>query len=102
MPESLRKGMCWNTKLLRQLDSSQISGSRQNFNFRNQTWGCPGDTSGKEPACSAGDKEGCGSVLGSGRALVEGEATHSTALVGRIPWTEELAGSVHSVAKSWA
>ena len=81
MPESLRKEMCWNTELPRQLESYQISGSRQNLNFRNQTWGCPGDTSGKESACSAGDKEGCASILGSGRPLVEGEATHSTALV---------------------
>ena len=41
--------MCWNTELLRQLESSQILRSRQNLNFRNQTQGFPGDTSGKEP-----------------------------------------------------
>ena len=72
--------MCWNTELRRQLESSQISRSRQNLNFRNQIWDFPGDTSGKEPAFSAGDKEGCGSILGSGRPLVEGKATHSTIL----------------------
>ena len=40
-----------------------------------------------------------GSIPGSGRS--PGEATHSSILASRIPWTEEPGGLVHRVAKSW-
>ena len=33
-----------------------------------------------------------GSILGSGRSLKEGMATHSTILAWRIPWTEACGG----------
>ena len=38
--------------------------------------------------------------LGQEDALEKGIATHSSILAWRIPWTEELGGSVHAVAKS--
>ena len=44
---------------------------------------------GKESASNAGDLS---SVLGLGRSLEEGMATHSSILAWRIPWTEELGG----------
>ena len=39
--------------------------------------------------------------LGQEDPLEKGAATHSSILAPRIPWTEELAGYVHGVAKSW-
>ena len=51
--------------------------------------GFPGGSDGKESACNVGDK---GSVLGSGRSLEEGMATHSSILAWRLPWTEEPGG----------
>ena len=48
----------------------------------------PGGSDGKESACNAGDPDLI-SVLG--RSL-EGNATHSSILAWRIPWTEEHAG----------
>ena len=47
--------------------------------------GFPGDSDGKESACSAGD-------LGSKRPLEKGMAAHSSILAWRIPWTEEPDG----------
>ena len=47
----------------------------------------PGDSEGKESACSAGD---LGLILGWEYSLEKGMATHSTILAWRIPWTEEL------------
>ena len=44
--------------------------------------GFPGSSAGKEAACNAGD-------LGWEDPLEEGEATLSSVLAGRIPWTEE-------------
>ena len=41
---------------------------------------------GKESACNAGDLDW---ILKSGRSPGEGNATHSTILAQRIPWTEE-------------
>ena len=38
---------------------------------------------------NAQDVGGMGSILGSGRFLEEGMATHSSILAWRIPWTEE-------------
>ena len=39
-------------------------------------------------------------ILGQEEPLEKGIATHSSILAWRIPWTEELGGSVHAVAKS--
>ena len=49
----------------------------------------PGGSDGKKSACNVG---GLGSIPGSGRSPVEEMATHSSILVWRIPWTEELGG----------
>ena len=46
----------------------------------------PGGSDGKESACNVGD---LGSILGLGRSLEEGMATHSSILAWRIPWTKE-------------
>ena len=46
----------------------------------------PQSSVGEESACSAGD---LGSVLGSGRSSGGGNATHSSILAWKIPWTEE-------------
>ena len=54
----------------------------------------PGGSAGKESACNAGD---LGSILGFGRSLDEGKATHSRILDWRIPWTVYR---VHGVTKS--
>ena len=51
-----------------------------------------GGTSGKEPTCNAGDVRDECSIPGSGRSPGEGNATHSSILAWRIPWTEEPAG----------
>ena len=51
--------------------------------------GIPSGSDGKESACSAGDS---GSIPGSGRALEEEMATHSSILAQKIPWTEEPGG----------
>ena len=48
--------------------------------------GFPGGSDGKESGCNAGD---LGSILGFGRSLEKGVATHSSILAWRIPWTEE-------------
>ena len=47
----------------------------------------------KESACNVGD---LGSILGLGRSVEEGTATHSSILAWRIPWTEEP-GGLHSM-----
>ena len=54
--------------------------------------GFPGGSDGKGSTCSAGDPA---SILGSGNALEEGMATHSSILAWRIPWTEKV-GGLHS------
>ena len=46
----------------------------------------PCSSVGKESACSAGD---LGSILGQDNHLEKGNATHSSILTWRIPWTEE-------------
>ena len=53
------------------------------------TSGFPGGSDSKEPACDTGDLD---SILGSGRSLQKEMATHSSILVGEIPWTEEPGG----------
>ena len=50
-------------------------------------WSFPGGSDSKEPSYNAGDP---GLILGLGRSLGEGVATHSSILAWRIPWTEEL------------
>ena len=49
----------------------------------------PGSSDGKESACNAGD---LGLIPGLGRSPGEENATHSSILAWRIPWTEELGG----------
>ena len=49
----------------------------------------PGSSDGKESACNAGD---LGLIPGLGRSPGEENATHSSILVWRIPWTEEPGG----------
>ena len=51
--------------------------------------GFPGDSDGKESACSAGD---LGSFLGREDPLEKGMATHSSILAWRILQTEEPGG----------
>ena len=62
--------------------------------------GLPMWLSGKESACSAGDK--WVPSLGQGDSLEEEMATHSSILAWRIPWTEEPSG-LQSMGsqKSW-
>ena len=48
-----------------------------------------GGSDDKESACNAGDP---GSILGLGRSLEMGMATHSSIVAWRIPWTEEPGG----------
>ena len=48
--------------------------------------GFPSGSDGKESACNPGDM---GSILGLGRSLEKGMATHFSILAWRIPWTEE-------------
>ena len=53
--------------------------------------GFPGDSLGKESACSAGDAGDAGSIPGSERSPGVGMTAHSNILAWRIPWTEESA-----------
>ena len=46
--------------------------------------GFPDDSAGRESACNAGDLN---SIPGLGRSPGEGNATHSSILTWRIPWT---------------
>ena len=46
----------------------------------------------KNPPANAGGIRDAGLVPGSGRSPGEGNATHSSILVWRIPWTEEPDG----------
>ena len=46
----------------------------------------------KNPLASADDVRDVGLVPGSGRSPGEGNNTHSSILVWRIPWTEESGG----------
>ena len=49
----------------------------------------PGGSDSKASACNAGDP---GSIPGSGRSPGEGNATHSSILAWKFPWTEESGG----------
>ena len=46
----------------------------------------------KNPPASAEDIRDMGSIPGLGRGPGEGQATHSSILAWRIPWTEGLVG----------
>ena len=46
----------------------------------------------KKPPANAGDIRDVGSIPGSGRSSGGGNATHSSILGWRIPWTEEPGG----------
>ena len=46
--------------------------------------GFPGGSAGEESACNVG---ALGSIPGLGRSLEKGEATHSSILAWRLPWT---------------
>ena len=60
-------------------------------------WGFSDSSVGKEPACNAGDP---GLIPGSGRSPGEGNATHSSTPVQKIPWAQEPGGAiVHGVVK---
>ena len=59
-----------------------------------QTWGFPGDASGKEPSYQCRRHESCGfdPWVGKMPCLEEGVATPSSILAWRIPWTEKPGG----------
>ena len=56
------------------------------------TLGYTNGSAGKESACNAGDIGDASSILGWGRSPGGGQATHSSILAWRIPWTEEPGG----------
>ena len=58
----------------------------------NHNRGFSGGASGKEPPANAGDISDEGSILESGRSPGDGNATHSSILAWKIPWTEEAGG----------
>ena len=51
--------------------------------------GFPSGTVIKNPPASAGDARDAGSIPGSGRSLGGRNATYSSILAWKIPWTEE-------------
>ena len=55
----------------------------------------------KNPPTNTGGVRVEGSIPGSGKSLEKEMATHSSVLVGEIPWTEEPGGlhTIHGVAK---
>ena len=59
---------------------------------KDKRYGFPGGSEVKASACNVGD---LGSIPGLGRSPGEGNATHSSILAQRIPWTEEPGGLVH-------
>ena len=52
----------------------------------------------KNPPTNVGDARNAGSVPGLGRSPGGGNATHSSILAWKIPWSEE-AGIVHQIAR---
>ena len=59
-------------------------------------WGLPDGSVGQDSTCNAGDTGDAGLISGLGRSPGEENATHSSILAWRIPWTEE-AGSLKSM-----
>ena len=53
------------------------------------TWGFPGGSEGKASACNVGN---LGSSPGWGRSPGEGNATHTSILAWKTPWTEKPGG----------
>ena len=60
------------------------------FNYILLCEGFPCGSAGTESACNVRD---LGSILGLGRSLEKGGATHSSILAWRIPWTVKSMGS---------
>ena len=60
--------------------------------------GSPGAPVVKNPPASAGDT---GSIPGLGRSLGIGNATHSSILAWKIPWTEESGGLQSMVSQKF-
>ena len=58
--------------------------------------GFPHGSDGKESTCNAGGTGDAGLISGLGRSPGEGNATHSSILAWKIPWTEE-AGRLKSM-----
>ena len=56
------------------------------------TYGFPGDSTGQEFACNAGDEETQVQSLGQENLLEKEMATHFSILAWEIPWTEEPDG----------
>ena len=73
----LYNGKIWNTE---ELIIIQDHGKKVGF---------PGGSVSKESVCRAGN---LGSIIGLGRSLEKGMATHFSILAWRIPWTEEPGG----------
>ena len=73
-----------------------ISKSNLNYTFfiksRKGACGFSGDTVVKNSPANAGDTRHAGSIPGLGRCPGGGNATHSSILAQRIPWTEEPGG----------
>ena len=66
--------------------------------MESQTRGFPGGSNSKESICNVRD---LGSILDCEDSLEKGVATHSSILVWRIPWTEELGkATVEGVTES--
>ena len=59
------------------------------LNISKPEWGFPGGSAERESTCDAGDT---GLIPESGRSLGREMATLSSALAGKIPWTEEPGG----------
>ena len=55
-------------------------------------WGFPDGSVGKESTCNGGDTGDAGLISGLGRSPGEGNATHSSIVAWKIPWTEEAGG----------
>ena len=73
-----------NTRILTTFHKSSLLVLKLNNFF--QHLGFPGDSDGKESACSAGEAS---SILGWEEPLEKEMATHSSILAWEIPWTEE-------------
>ena len=58
----------------------------------NHNRGCPGGSAIKNPPANAGDVGSFIQSLGQEDPLEKEMATHSSILVGEIPWTEEPGG----------
>ena len=65
-----------------------------------ETWGVSSGSSGKEPACLAGDTGDAGSIPGREDALEEGMATHPVLLPGESHGRGAWRSTVHRVEES--